>query len=164
MITAIDTNILLDILIPNTRYAEVSKELLDDSLAQGALVICESVYAELAAQFPSRQTLEAFLTDTNIGLRASSLETLHRASEAWRVYAQVRHSQGMRCPACGAIQSVTCSSCGTLITVRQHILTDFLIGAHALLQADRLLTRDLGYYHTYFKNLLVVTPTATGQA
>jgi predicted nucleic acid-binding protein len=49
VITALDTNILLDILIPNTRYAKVSKRLLDDSLAQGTLVICESVYAELAA-------------------------------------------------------------------------------------------------------------------
>ncbi len=43
---------------------------------------------------------------------------------------------------------------------RTRIASDFLIGAHALSVADRLLTRDRGFYRRYFAGLRVLDPSA----
>jgi predicted nucleic acid-binding protein len=42
---------------------------------------------------------------------------------------------------------------------RQRVVADFLIGAHALTQSDRLLTRDRGFYRAYFSRLRVLDPS-----
>jgi predicted nucleic acid-binding protein len=41
---------------------------------------------------------------------------------------------------------------------RDRIAADFLIGGHAAAQAERLLTRDLGFYRKYFKGVAVLSP------
>jgi hypothetical protein len=40
------------------------------------------------------------------------------------------------------------------------VIADFLIGAHALEQADRLLTRDRGFHRRAFDGLVIVDPSA----
>ncbi len=47
MITAIDTNILLDVLLPNPGFVEQSHEALETAAGVGSLIICDVVYAEL---------------------------------------------------------------------------------------------------------------------
>ena len=45
------------------------------------------------------------------------------------------------------------------ITDRTLVVADFLIGAHAVIRTQRLLTRDRGYYRTYFPTLTVLDPS-----
>jgi hypothetical protein len=156
MIAAIDTNILLDILIPDEAHSLSSKQLLDQCLEKGQLVICEVVYAELSSQFSPEMELRDFLLDTGIRLVPSSREALYSAGERWRKYARKR-ARKIQCPSCGQRISIPCPKCHRIVELRDRILADFIIGAHALLQAELLLTRDRGFYHTYFKELRIET-------
>jgi len=154
MITAIDTNILLDILIPDAEYAQRSKELIDIYHEKGQLMICEIVYSELASQFLSASELKSFLNETYIRLVNSNESALVLAGEKWKHYTRSRPDK-LQCPSCGKKVSVHCPECRKDISFRQHIISDFIIGAHALVKADILLTRDRGFYRTYFPNLKI---------
>jgi predicted nucleic acid-binding protein len=128
MITAIDANILLDILMPDEKFFELSVKALEDAATSGALVVCDLVYAELCTHFASQRECDAFLGDNEIRVEPLSREAHFLASRTWRTY----RMQGGR---------------------RTRILADFLIGAHAQVQATRLLSRDRGFYRKLFPSL-----------
>lgn len=142
MITAVDTNILFDILLSDESHVVSSKRLLDEHASKGRLIICEIVYAELASQFDSEKDTEAFLSDTGIRFVNSSEKSLARAGERWRLYSKNR-------------KPFVCPQCNHPVQFRQRVLSDFIIGAHALDHAEQLLSRDRGFYKTYFKGLKV---------
>ena len=151
MIIAIDTNIIFDILLRDPNHMEISKALLDEAVNLGRLVICEAVFAELATQFPSKHSLQNFLADTRIQLLGSEANSLWLASQAWGLYTTKRDKY-FQCLQCGTRSTLHCH-CGTLISARQHIISDFLIGGHAQTQANTLLSRDRGFYKKYFPAL-----------
>lgn len=134
MITAVDTNILLDILVPNHQFYEASAGALEQAAGEGSLVISDIVYAELCIHFEAQRECDAFLESNEIRVQALTREAHFLASRAWRMYRQ----QGGK---------------------RTRILADFLIGAHARKQATRLLSRDRGFYRKLFPSLELVDPS-----
>jgi len=156
MITAVDTNIILDVLIPGEPCGESSKELLDRHSSKGKLILCEVVVAELAARFTSEEELALFLAETRMSLVYSDEKSLYLAGSRWAEYARKSAKNRLTCGKCGHEFPATCPQCKATLTKRLHVLADFLIGAHALVQADCILSRDLGVYRTYFSDLTLV--------
>lgn len=134
MITAIDTNVLLDILLPNEKFYERSAGALEEAASAGSLVVCDLVYAELCIHFSSQRECDGFFEANAIRVEPLSKESHFLASRAWRAY----RKQGGQ---------------------RTRILADFLIGAHAQTQATRLLSRDRGFYRKLFPSLNLVDPS-----
>jgi predicted nucleic acid-binding protein len=135
VITAVDSSVLLDVFTADEEFGVVSREALRACAQQGGLLACEVVWAEVTGAFPRSQQASSALARLGIDFDPLSSVSAVAAGEAWRTY----RAQGGR---------------------RARVIADFVIGAHALRQADRLLTRDRGFYRTYFSRLSVVDPSA----
>jgi len=157
MITAVDTNILLDILTDDPSYRDRSEAALTASLTAGPTVFSEAVYAELSGNLDSTGGAGRFLDELGLSFVGSSFDALQSAGMAWVEYSRSR-GRTWSCSSCGNRQLVTCNRCGSPQVMRQHLLGDFLVGAHALHHANRLLTRDRGYFRRYFPNLTIMSP------
>ena len=73
MITAVDTNVLLDILIPSDQHGPQSKAWLVAAYDAGAIVVSDVVYAELVPSFRDRAALDGALQE--IGATLSPIDS-----------------------------------------------------------------------------------------
>jgi predicted nucleic acid-binding protein len=135
LITAVDTSILLDVIGGDPTFGPRSAAELGRCVREGQLVACDVVWAECAAGLPDAETTLDRLARLRVSFRALDAETALTAGRMWRAY---RTQRGPR----------------------ERMIADFLIGAHALHQADRLLTRDRGFYRDYFDGLEILDPSA----
>ncbi len=134
MRTAVDSSVLLDVLAADARFGKASREALRRAYDAGPLVACEVVWAEVRGAFEDQGRFEAAMAGLGVEFLASSPEAAALAGATWRRYVGRRPRQrGGR------------------------VIADFVVGAHARLQADALLARDRGFF-ALFKGLELVRP------
>ena len=128
MITSVDTNVLLDVFVSNAPHHSQSQESLISAYDRGAILVCDIVYAELVPAFGDRSSLDKALREINAMVSPIDTAIAYEAGLRWAQYRQAGGS-------------------------KDRIIADFLIGAHAIANADTFLTRDRGFYSTYFPEL-----------
>lgn len=129
----VDTNVLVDVLANDPEWAEWSITQLRAQAQIHRLVINPVIYSELSLTF---STVEA-LDDTLAGMELEMIDIPKLALFlAGKAFVQYRRSGG----------------------VKNNVLGDFFIGAHAAVSALPVLTRDTRRYTSYFPSVKLVAP------
>jgi predicted nucleic acid-binding protein len=129
----VDSNVLLDVLQYDSRWAQWSKGQLDTANLEDRLAINAVIYAELSVSFKKIENLEAVLAAASIKVTEIPREALFLAG---KVYVDYRRNQGRK----------------------TSVMPDFYIGAHATVLECPILTRDATRYRTYFPQVKLICP------
>jgi hypothetical protein len=129
----VDTNVVVDIVGNDPDWERWSSGALDEAAATDTVAINDIVYAELSAGYSSVERLEADLRSLRLALASIPRGALFLAGQAFRRY----RGQG---------------------GVRENVLPDFFIGAHAAVEGATLLTRDRRRIETYFPTVTILSP------
>ncbi|MEO6780139.1 MAG: type II toxin-antitoxin system VapC family toxin [Bradyrhizobium sp.] len=131
--TLVDSNVLLDIFTRTPNWWEWSLAQLEEAALQGTLLINDVIYAETSIRFHSIDDFDAALARFGITVAPMPRAALFLAGKA---FIQYRNAGG----------------------IRNGVLPDFFIGAHAEVDRLRLLTRDVRRYRSYFPNAMLIAP------
>lgn len=134
---ALDSSALFDILIGDPVFAEASETCIGDALAREDVVVCDAVVAEVQAMLETSVNLMDTLATLGIRYEPTYEAAAMRAGHMNKRF----NARGGR---------------------RERVVADFLIGAHAMLQCNALITRDAGFYRDYFKGLKLIVPAVAG--
>jgi predicted nucleic acid-binding protein len=131
---AVDSSVLIELLV-GSDHADAAETALREALALGPVVVCDVVVAEVCSSLRDGDQAMQVLEDMGITFREVERKSAIRAGEMQRRY----RARG---------------------AARIRTATDFIVGAHALLQCNALITRDAEFFRDYFKGLKVIVPKA----
>lgn len=129
----VDTNILIDVLEDDPDWADWSIAQLQAQSRAHRLFINPVIYAELSLTFSTIEALDEAVGSMELRMQEIPRPALFLAGKA---FAQYRRSGG----------------------VKNNVLGDFFIGAHAAVSEMPILTRDNRRYKNYFPSVKLVTP------
>ena len=132
---AVDSSVLIDVLTADEHFGPSSAAALSNAMAVDDVVVCEAVVAEVQLMLDTTSNIMETLNTLGIRFLAINEPAAVRAGVMNRRF---RDRGGKR----------------------ERIVADFLIGAHALLQCNALITRDAGFFRDYYKGLKVIVPKA----
>ena len=138
---AIDSSVLIDLLGENPGMADAAEQCVRDALARGPVVLCDVVVSEVTAGLGQGTEIMDVVEDMGMSYSPVERRSAIRAGEMQRRYKERRRAAGIS----GALP---------------RTVPDFIVGAHALLQCDALITRDAGFFRDYFKGLKIIVPKA----
>lgn len=130
----VDTNVLIDVLENDPDWADWSLAQLQAQSRVHRLVINPIVYAELSLTFSAFEVLDEVLNDMELPVLEMPRQALFLAGKAFVKY---RRNGG----------------------VKNNVLGDFFIGAHAAVSHLPILTRDTRRYSNYYPSVNLVSPT-----
>jgi predicted nucleic acid-binding protein len=136
--TSLDTNILSALWSRQPLGPQVAGRLVELH-SEGGLVVCAPVYVELCAGPSLDQGLvRSLLAEINVAIDFVLDQNVWQlAAQGFAAYAHRRRESGGGTP--------------------KRLPVDFLVGSHALLRADRLMTLDTNPYRLDFPALRLVT-------
>lgn len=134
---AADSSVLIDLIGGSDEsQAAAAASAVRKALHAGPVVLCEVALAELCTSLKGGSDILQHLEDAGITYSSMEPKAALRAGEMQRRYRQRGGN-------------------------RSRTVADFLIGAHAMMQCNALITRDDGFYRDYFKGLKVIVPKAS---
>lgn len=145
MRVAVDTSVLLDVLAGDPTFGAASREALRRAYDSGSLVACDVVWAEVRANFAAEEDFERAMETLGVEFSPMNSAAAAMAGDLWRGY----HRGRPRRVAGGGRRS------------EKRVVADFLVGAHAQLQADALLGRDRGFFRSCFRRLRLMEPSGS---
>jgi len=139
MTYAVDSNVILDILYNDSRYAQLSIDALTRASATGDLIACDVVWAEASAHFVDKTKFRRAMSDFGIVFSPMSADAAIKAGELWNISRCEDKRRGK--------------------SLRTAITPDFMVGAHAFEHADVLISRDRGFLRKWFRALKIIDPS-----
>jgi predicted nucleic acid-binding protein len=131
--TLVDTNVLLDVITDDPKWADWSIRTLAAASLSGPLIVNDVIYTELSVQFPTVEELDRVVLEAGLTHARTPPAALFLAGKAFKRY---READGPR----------------------TGVLSDFFIGAHAAVAGVALLTRDSRRYKVYFPTVRLIAP------
>ena len=131
MRTLVDTNVILDVITEDPKWRGWSSSALREAAERSRLAINPIIFAEVSMKFDRIEDADRVLVDFE--RRVLPYEAGFLAGKAFLAYR--RRGGAKRSP-----------------------IPDFYVGAHAVVERMRLLTRDPVRYRTYFPALEILAP------